>query len=75
VVPGKRGEDAIRDFMEKTNIPVYSVAGIMEVVRYLHKEKTPVLINGKRRAIDEETKAIFDDYMKTYGINRTARGI
>jgi orotate phosphoribosyltransferase len=75
VVPGKRGEDAIRDFMEKTNIPVYSVAGILEVVDYLHQEKTPVLINGKHRAIDEETKAIFDDYMKTYGINRRARGI
>ena len=75
VIPGKRGEDAIRDFVEKTNIPVYSVAGIMEVVDYLHQEKTPVLINGKRRAIDEETKAIFDDYMKTYGIDRRARGI
>ncbi len=74
VVPGKRGEDAIRDFVEKTNIPVYSVAGITEVMDYLHQEKTPVLINGKRRAIDQETKAAFDDYMKTYGINRRARG-
>jgi orotate phosphoribosyltransferase len=67
VVPNKRGEDAIRDFVEKTKIPVYSVAGIREVVDYLYQEKTSVLINGRRRPIDEETKALFDDYMKTYG--------
>lgn len=74
VVQDKRGEDAIRDFVEKTNIPVYSVAGIREVAEYLYEEKTPVLINGERRPIDEETKAIFDDYMKTYGTHRETYG-
>jgi len=67
VIPDKKGEDAIRDFVEKTNIPVYSVAGIREIVDYLYQEKTSVLINGRRRPIDEETKALFDDYIKTYG--------
>lgn len=67
VVPNKRGEDAIRDFVEKTKIPVYSVAGIREVVDYLYQEKTSVLINGRRRPINEETKALFDDYLKVYG--------
>lgn len=74
VVLGKRGEDAIRDFVKKMNIPVYPVAGIREVLDYLYHEKTPVLINGERRPIDEETKAIFDDYMKTYGTHRRAHG-
>ncbi|OGP97776.1 MAG: hypothetical protein A2Z39_02465 [Deltaproteobacteria bacterium RBG_19FT_COMBO_46_9] len=74
VVLGKRGEDAIRDFVKKMNIPVYPVAGIREVLDYLYHEKTPVLINGERRPIDEDTKALFDDYMKTYGIDHRARG-
>jgi len=74
VVPGTRGEDAIRDFVEKTNIPVYPVARIREVVDYLYKEKTPVLINEERRPIDEETKDLFDDYMKTYGTHRRGYG-
>ena len=74
VVLGKRGEDAIRDFVKKMNIPVYPVAGIREVLDYLYHEKTPVLINGERRPIDEDTKVLFDDYMKTYGIDHRARG-
>jgi orotate phosphoribosyltransferase len=72
VILGKRGEDAIRDFVKKTNIPVYPVAGIREVLDYLYQEKTPVLINGESRPIDEDTKALFDDYMKTYGTHRRA---
>ena len=74
VILGKRGEDAIRDFVKKTNIPVYPVAGIREVLDYLYHEKTPVLINGERRPIDEDTKALFDNYMKTYGIDHRAHG-
>ena len=74
VVLGKRGEDAIRDFVKKMNIPVYPVAGIREVLDYLYHEKTPVLINKERRPIDEDTKVLFDDYMKTYGIDHRARG-
>jgi len=70
VIRDKRGEDAISDFMEKTKIPVYSVAGIREVVDYLYHEKTPVLINGKRIPINGETKALFDDYIKIYGTGR-----
>jgi orotate phosphoribosyltransferase len=70
VLTNKRGEDAIRDFVGKTNIPVYSVAGIREVVDYLYKEKTAVLINGTRRPIDEEIKTLFDEYLKTYGAGR-----
>lgn len=69
VVLNKKGANAIEDFVAKTGIPVYPVAGIREIMRYLYGEKIPVLINGERRSIDEETKDLFDEYIKTYGSN------
>jgi len=62
-----KGEDAIRDFMAKTSIPVYSLAGIREIVDYLYQEKVPVLISGSHRPIDKKTKGDFDNYIITYG--------
>ncbi len=68
VVLNKKGENAIQSFVSKTGIPVYSVAGIREVVAYLYHEKVPVLIGGKPRPMDETTKSHFDDYLETYGV-------
>lgn len=69
VVPGERGEDAILSFTSRTNIPVHAVAGIREVIGYLYQEKVPVMIDGRREAIDPERKSQFDEYMKIYGVN------
>jgi orotate phosphoribosyltransferase len=68
VILDRKGENAIQDFVAKTKIPVYSVAGIREVVEYLYREKVPVLIEGTMTPIDEKTRNEFDNYMKTYGI-------
>jgi orotate phosphoribosyltransferase len=68
VVPGKRGKNAIGDFVSRSGTPVYSVAGIREIVKYLYEEKVPVKIEGEFREIDERTKAGFEGYLKTYGI-------
>jgi len=67
VVLDQKGENAIEDFTAKTGIPVYPVAGIIEIIGYLYSVKIPVLINGERRPIDKETKAAFDRYIETYG--------
>ena len=67
VIEGKKGENAIRRFVNDMRIPVYAVAGIREVVEYLYHEKLPVLIEGKRVPIGEETKSQFDAYLKVYG--------
>jgi orotate phosphoribosyltransferase len=67
VVVGQRGEDAIQDFANKTGVPVYSVAGIREVVGYLYDQKVPVKIKGTKRPIDQETKEAFDQYLEIYG--------
>jgi orotate phosphoribosyltransferase len=69
IVLDQKGENAIQSFISETGIPVYSVAGIREVVEYLYQEKIPVIINGKHRPIDNKTKTLFDEYLKVYGIN------
>jgi len=68
VVLGCKGNSAIDDFVSKSGIRVYAVAGIKEVVRYLYEEGVPVLVRGHRVPIDDRTKAEFDLYMDTYGM-------
>ena len=68
VVLDKKGDDAIRNFISRTDISVYSVAGIREIVEYLYQERAPVMIGGKIMPIDEKTKSQVDEYMKIYGI-------
>jgi orotate phosphoribosyltransferase len=67
-VPGKKGKNAIEDFVASTGVPVYSVGGIREVVEFLYREGVPVRIDGALRPIDEKTKQDFDEYLKTYGV-------
>ncbi len=66
-IPDVKGENTIRTFTLKTGIPVFSIAGIKEMIKYLYEEKIPVTVNGVKRAIDDKTKAVFDSYIKTYG--------
>ena len=70
VILGQKGENAIQDFISKSRVPVYSVAGIREVMGYLYREKVPVMIQGKFALLDEETKEQFDQYLEIYGIDR-----
>jgi orotate phosphoribosyltransferase len=70
VVPGKRGKDAIGDFVEKSGVPVYAVAGIREIVAFLYREKVPVVVNGEKMPMDGKTKAGFDTYHEMYGVSR-----
>lgn len=67
VILGRKGENAIKDFIENTQIPVYTVAGIREVIEYLYQERIPIMIEGRSRSMDVETKYLFDEYIKIYG--------
>lgn len=68
VIPGKKGENAIGRFTADTNIPVYAVAGIREVMQYLFEEKVDLMIDGKRHPLDGKRMAVFLEYMDTYGV-------
>ena len=70
VVLGRRGSNAIDGFETRSGIKVFSVAGIKAVVQYLYEERVPVLVKGNRIPIDEKTKAEFDLYLDTYGVER-----
>jgi orotate phosphoribosyltransferase len=67
VILGKKGEDAIRKFTEKTGISVYSLAPISEVMNYLYDEQIPISIEGARQPISPSLKKIFDEYLAEYG--------
>jgi len=67
----QKGRDAIGDFEEKTGIPVFSVGGIREIVSFLDSEQVPVVIGGKHRPMDRETRQAFDRYLETYGADRS----
>ena len=68
VMLGQKGNNAIDDFVSKSGIAVFAVAGIREVVSYLYEERIPVLVGGRRIPMDEGTKGEFDLYLNTYGI-------
>ena len=67
VILNKKGENAIRKFSDDTRIPVHIVAGIREIIEHLYYEKIPVMIKGKRQQMDDDTKALFDEYIWIYG--------
>jgi orotate phosphoribosyltransferase len=67
-VEGIKGEDAMGRFVEKTGLPVYSLAPIRQVVRYLASERIPVTVNNQKQPIDKATLAGFETYMDTYGV-------
>ncbi len=69
VVLGRKGNSAIEEFVSKSGIGVFSVAGISEVVQHLYEKGVPVLVRGKRVPIDDRTKADFNRYLETYGID------
>ncbi len=63
-----KGENAIKSFTARTGVPVFTVAGIRDIVNYLFESRTPVRIKGENRPIDSGTKADFDAYLSLYGV-------
>jgi orotate phosphoribosyltransferase len=63
-----KGNDSIGSFTEKTGISVWKVAGIREIVEYIFKSNTPLLIDGEKKPMDEMTKLKFDEYLELYGV-------
>jgi orotate phosphoribosyltransferase len=67
LVLDSKGANAIQDFMSKTGVPVFSVAGIREIFNYLYTSKTPLLVNGTRKPINRETMENLNEYFELYG--------
>ncbi len=65
---GVKGSNAIKEFTDATNIPVFSVVGIKDVINFLYENKIPVLINRQKQPMPAEIKKKFDDYMGVYGV-------
>jgi len=67
-VLGAQGEDSIGTFVTKTGISVWKVAGIREIIAYLHENGIPVMIQGEKRPMDSGSRAAFDEYLEVYGV-------
>jgi orotate phosphoribosyltransferase len=67
VLLGVKGEDALKQFTERTGVPVYSLATISQVVEYLFAEQVPIQVEGVWDPISPSLKKVFDDYLKEYG--------
>ncbi|OIP40425.1 MAG: hypothetical protein AUK25_07790 [Desulfobacteraceae bacterium CG2_30_51_40] len=67
LIEGVKGKNAINEFVSRTGIRVHAVAGIREVIGYLYKSSTPVLIEGKRAVIGDVLMAEFEEYLSIYG--------
>ena len=65
---GVKGTNALKEFAEKTNVPVFSIVKIKPVIEYLNFNKIPVLINKETVPINPLIKQKFDDYMEMYGV-------
>jgi orotate phosphoribosyltransferase len=68
-IPDRKGKNAIQEFVSSTGVPVYSVAGIREVIEYLYQERIPVMIRGRWTPIDENIRAQVYEYLETYGFD------
>jgi len=75
IILDEKGNHAVQDFVSKSGIPVFSVAGIREIVAYLHETKVPVLIRGERKPMDSLTRTTFDQYLERYGTDASLRTI
>jgi orotate phosphoribosyltransferase len=67
VILGKKGDNALKQFTEKTGVPVYAIARIREVIDYLFEEKIPVQVEGSWQPISLSLKKSFEEYLEEYG--------
>ncbi len=67
----RKGRDAIREFEQATGVSVYRVAGIREIVRFIHRARIPLRIEGEYRPMDDTVRAVFEQYMNAYGVPET----
>jgi orotate phosphoribosyltransferase len=68
VLLDRKGENALEAFTAKTGIAVYTLAGIREIMTYLYQKQIPVMIDGRKQPIDNQTLGRFHHYLDTYGI-------
>jgi len=71
VVLGVKGTDAITDFQAKTELKVYRICGIQEVVNYLFQTKVLISIDGELKPLDQRRMDTFNAYLDMYGTTRS----
>jgi orotate phosphoribosyltransferase len=68
LVPGERGQDAVKNFQAVTGLSVGTILGIRETIDYLREAKIPVLQNDKAEPLHDATVRKFKEYLEVYGV-------
>jgi len=63
-----KGENAIESFTKQTGIPVDSIVGARDAMKFLFKTESPLMINGREQAMSPRIYRVFQGYMEKYGI-------
>jgi orotate phosphoribosyltransferase len=71
VLLGKKGEEPIKQFTEKTGVAVYSIAPISEVIDFLYSERIPVQVEEVWQPISASLKNVFNEYLLQYGTQKS----
>lgn len=61
------GANAIRNFTERTGVPVSSIVGAREAMKFLFESEWPLMINNSRKPMPLEIYKSFQEYMEEYG--------
>ncbi len=68
LVPGQRGQDAVKNFKMATGLPVGTILGIRETIDFLHQEKVLVSQDGRMEVLGSATLDKFRKYLDVYGV-------
>ncbi|MEK6898168.1 MAG: orotate phosphoribosyltransferase [Nanoarchaeota archaeon] len=61
------GRNAVYDFTQKTGIPVDSIVGARDAMRFLFELRHPLTINGVKQSMPQNVYNDFQRYMDKYG--------
>ncbi len=67
VIEGRRGEDALAAFTQKTGLPVFAMLGMRQAVDYLAQAGLPVLVDGRPRPLGPAEVKQMHEYLAIYG--------
>lgn len=66
--PGRKGQDAVKNFKLKTGLEVQTILGIGETIDFLHKERIPVYQAGLVAPLTDDRVEEFKRYVELYGV-------
>ena len=65
---GEKGQNAVENFQATTGLPIHTLLGVKDTVKFLFEAREPVSQNGKLEPLSEGVLKKFYAYLDVYGI-------